>query len=83
MVCGFGGKVGKGPDCINGTSCMRLGMTIDQGGGEGRSFLRTWMKWFRFNSRASRSRDMLFCRLMQQAVVTNPVTYHAVTTKIR
>ena len=30
---------------------------------------------FRFNRRASRSRGMLFHRLMQQAVATDPVTY--------
>jgi transposase-like protein len=30
---------------------------------------------FRFNRRTSRSRGMLFYRLLQQAVVTNPVTY--------
>jgi len=30
---------------------------------------------FRFNRRASASRGMLFYRLLQQAVVTNPVTY--------
>ena len=30
---------------------------------------------FRFNRRASRSRGMLFYRLMQQAVATDPVTY--------
>lgn len=34
---------------------------------------------FRFNRRTSRSRGMLFYRLMQQAVVTNPVTYDDVT----
>ena len=42
---------------------------------------------FRFNRRTSRSRGMLFYRLMQQAVATNPVTYDDVTgrktTKIR
>ncbi len=31
---------------------------------------------FRFNRRTSRSRGLLFYRLMQQAVVTTPVTYH-------
>ena len=31
---------------------------------------------FRFNRRTSSSRGMLFYRLMQQAVVTDPVTYH-------
>lgn len=30
---------------------------------------------FRFNRRSSRSRGLLFCRLMQQAVATDPVTY--------
>jgi hypothetical protein len=30
---------------------------------------------FRFNRRTSSSRGMLFYRLMQQAVVTDPVTY--------
>ena len=30
---------------------------------------------FRFNRRTSSSRGMLFYRLLQQAVVTNPVTY--------
>lgn len=30
---------------------------------------------FRFNRRTSRSRGLLFYRLLQQAVVTNPVTY--------
>ena len=33
---------------------------------------------FRFNRRTSTSRGMLFYRLMQQAVVTGPVTYHSV-----
>ena len=33
---------------------------------------------FRFNRRTSTSRGMLFYRLMQQAVVTAPVTYHSV-----
>jgi transposase-like protein len=33
---------------------------------------------FRFNRRASASRGMLFYRLIQQAVVTNPVTYQDV-----
>ena len=36
---------------------------------------------FRFNRRTSRSRGMLFYRLLQQAVVTPPVTYDDVTTK--
>jgi len=30
---------------------------------------------FRFNRRTSTSRGLLFCRLLQQAVVTDPVTY--------
>ena len=34
---------------------------------------------FRFNRRTSNSRGMLFYRLLQQAVVTAPVTYHDVT----
>jgi hypothetical protein len=33
---------------------------------------------FRFNRRTSNSRGMLFYRLMQQAVVTAPVTYRSV-----
>ena len=33
---------------------------------------------FRFNRRTSTSRGMLFYRLLQQAVVTNPVTYESV-----
>lgn len=37
---------------------------------------------FRFNRRTSRSRGMLFYRLMQQAVVTAPITYLDVTTKV-
>lgn len=36
---------------------------------------------FRFNRRSSSSRGMLFYRLLQQAVVTNPVTYRDVTKK--
>jgi hypothetical protein len=36
---------------------------------------------FRFNRRTSRSRGLLFYRLMQQAVVTNPVTYQDVIRK--
>lgn len=35
---------------------------------------------FRFNRRTSRSRGMLFYRLMQQAVVTTPITYRDVVT---
>jgi transposase-like protein len=34
---------------------------------------------FRFNRRSSRSRGLLFYRLLEQAVVTDPVTYHAIT----
>jgi len=37
---------------------------------------------FRFNRRTSRSRGMLFYRLMQQAVATTPITYLDVTTKV-
>lgn len=33
---------------------------------------------FRFNRRSSRSRGLLFYRLLEQAVVTNPVTYRAI-----
>jgi transposase-like protein len=33
---------------------------------------------FRFNRRSSRSRGMLFYRLMQQAVVTPPLPYHQI-----
>ncbi len=36
---------------------------------------------FRFNRRTSGSRGMLFYRLLQQAVVTAPVTYHDVVKK--
>lgn len=36
---------------------------------------------FRFNRRNSNSRGMLFYRLLQQAVATNPVTYQDVTLK--
>jgi transposase-like protein len=35
---------------------------------------------FRFNRRSSRSRGMLFYRLLEQAVVTEPVTYQNITT---
>jgi len=31
---------------------------------------------FRFNRRTSRSRGLLFYRLLQHTVVTGPVTYH-------
>lgn len=34
---------------------------------------------FRFNRRSSRSRGLLFYRLLEQAVTTNPVTYRAIT----
>ena len=37
---------------------------------------------FRFNRRTSASRGMLFYRLLQQAVVTDPVTYEDVVRKI-
>jgi hypothetical protein len=36
---------------------------------------------FRFNRRSSSSRGMLFYRLLQQAVVTSPVTYGDVVQK--
>jgi hypothetical protein len=36
---------------------------------------------FRFNRRTSRSRGLLFYRLIEQAVLTDPVTYKAVTRK--
>ena len=36
---------------------------------------------FRFNQRTSASRGMLFYRLLQQAVVTEPVTYEDVVRK--
>ncbi len=38
---------------------------------------------FRFNRRSSRSRGMLFYRLLQQALVTDPVTYDDVAGKAR
>jgi transposase-like protein len=38
---------------------------------------------FRFNRRSSNSRGMLFYRLLQQAVVTSPVTYGDVVQKTR
>ncbi len=38
---------------------------------------------FRFNRRSSRSRGLLFYRLLQQAVVTKPVTYERVVEKRR
>ncbi len=36
---------------------------------------------FRFNRRTSNSRGMLFYRLLQQAVITPPVTYRDVVKK--
>ena len=36
---------------------------------------------FRFNRRSSRSRGMLFYRLLQQAVATEPVTYENVVAR--
>lgn len=36
---------------------------------------------FRFNRRTSKSRGLLFYRLLEQAVMTDPVTYKAVTRK--
>ena len=36
---------------------------------------------FRFNRRTSKSRGLLFYRLLQQAVVTKPVTYRKVLEK--
>jgi transposase-like protein len=33
---------------------------------------------FRFNRRTSRSRGLLFYRLLEQAVVTDPITYHEI-----
>ena len=38
---------------------------------------------FRFNRRSSRSRGLLFYRLLQQAVVTKPVTYQGIVEKRR
>ena len=38
---------------------------------------------FRFNRRTSRSRGMLFYRLMQQAVATSPLTYSDVVAQPR
>ncbi len=37
---------------------------------------------FRFNRRSSRSRGMLFYRLLQQAVVTDPMTYADITQSV-
>jgi len=36
---------------------------------------------FRFNRRTSRSRGLLFYRLLEQAVVTQPVTYHRIAAR--
>ena len=38
---------------------------------------------FRFNRRSSSSRGMLFYRLLQQAVVTEPLTYDSVVRPLR
>ena len=38
---------------------------------------------FRFNRRASRRRGLLFYRLLEQAVLTGPVTYHEMITTPR
>ena len=37
---------------------------------------------FRFNRRSSRSRGLLFYRLLEQAVVTHPMTYRAITQNV-
>jgi hypothetical protein len=36
---------------------------------------------FRFNRRTSRSRGLLFYRLLEQAVATQPVTYERITAR--
>jgi hypothetical protein len=36
---------------------------------------------FRFNRRTSRSRGLLFYRLLEQAVMTDPITYNDVARK--
>jgi hypothetical protein len=36
---------------------------------------------FRFNRRSSRSRGLLFYRLLEQAVLTDPLTYRGVVDK--
>ncbi len=36
---------------------------------------------FRFNRRSSRSRGLLFYRLLEQAVMTDPVTYEAIAAR--
>ena len=38
---------------------------------------------FRFNRRTSRSRGLLFYRLLQQALLTEPVTYAQITAKAK
>ena len=49
--------------CTNGTTCSAESLSMRD------EFV------FRFNRRTSASRGMLFYRLLQQAVVTDPVTY--------
>jgi hypothetical protein len=36
---------------------------------------------FRFNRRSSRSRGLLFYRMLEQALVTEPITYAQITRK--
>jgi len=36
---------------------------------------------FRFNRRTSRSRGLLFCRLLEQAMTTQPVTYQRIAAR--
>ena len=38
---------------------------------------------FRFNRRTSRSRGLLFYRMLEQALVTEPVTYAQITRKAK
>ena len=38
---------------------------------------------FRFNRRTSRSRGLLFYRMIEQAVVTEPVTYAQIAGKVK
>ncbi len=38
---------------------------------------------FRFNRRTSRRRGLLFYRLLEQAIATNPVTYRSLIVKPR
>jgi len=38
---------------------------------------------FRFNRRTSRHRGLLFYRLLQQAVVVEPVPYHSIIKNVR